>query len=73
MNTLRKWLTDLPTTPLVIVIGLLIAIVTTARYVSSEKWVPSEGWLMFVLALVGVNFAVKRFSHKESPPSAEDK
>jgi hypothetical protein len=65
MSRLKKWLADFPTTPAVVIVGLFIALVTTARYVCSDSWVPSEAWLMFVLALVGVNFAVKRLSYKE--------
>lgn len=78
-----KWLAELPSTNAVILTGIVIAFLTTFRYLLSgikfwvltvPSWEPSEFWLLFCVTVMGVattQHALKRFSYKSIPPAPD--
>lgn len=65
MSTDRYWprLAALPTTTLRVVVALVLVLGTALRYLASATWQPSDGWLLFVGGVLGVEtatFFVKR-------------
>ena len=64
-----RWLADLPTTNLRIVVTLLVFIGTAIAYGVSGK-PPSEGWMMFLLAMAGVDALSKIGVRATTKPDA---
>lgn len=76
---INRWLGALPSTNFRIFVTMLLAVITTLRYVASgigvsargmhvDTWTPSGEWLLFLTALAGIDvaqFATKRTTSAE--------